>query len=50
MSVCTQARIAASSAVNAPFQATIAITPGVSAKSHSVLVSRYTPAVTIVAA
>jgi hypothetical protein len=50
MSVWTQARIAASSAVSAPFHATIASTSGVSANSQSVRVSRYTPAVTIVAA
>ena len=50
MSVCTHARIAAISAVIAPIQATIASTSGVSANSKSSRVSRYTPAVTIVAA
>jgi len=36
--------------VKAPFHATISITSGVSLKSQTVRVSRYTPAVTMVAA
>ena len=50
MSSCTHASTAASSAVKAPIHATISSTSGVSANSHDVRCSRYTPAVTIVAA
>ena len=50
MSDCTQASTAASSAVKAPTHPMRASTSGVSAKSQIVRRSRYTPAVTMVAA
>ena len=50
MSDCTHASVAASSAVKAPIQPTAASTSGVCWKRNEVRKSRYTPAVTMVAA